>query len=97
MSTFLYALGHAVARHRWRALLVWVLLTVLCFGVSSVAKGALVNDYSIPGTESQAGIDTLDQRFPQASGTTGQLVFQSKSGPISDHKSAIESQINAIK
>ncbi len=97
MSTFLYALGHAVARHRWRALLVWVLLTVLCFGVSSVAKGALVNDYSIPGTESQAGIDTLDQRFPQASGTTGQLVFQSKSGPISDHKSAIESQIKAIE
>ena len=97
MSTFLYALGHAVARHRWRAVLVWVLLTVLCFGISSVAKGALVNDYSIPGTESQAGIDTLDQRFPQASGTTGQLVFQSTSGPITDHKAAIENQIKAIE
>ena len=42
MSTFLYALGHAVARHRWRALIVWVLLAGVCFGVTSVAKGALV-------------------------------------------------------
>ena len=65
MSTFLYALGHAVARHRWRTLLVWVLLALVCFGVAGVAKGALVNDYTIPGTESQHGIDTLDQRFPQ--------------------------------
>ena len=97
MSTFLYALGHAVARHRWRTLLVWVLLVAACFGVSSVAKGALVNDYSIPGTESQAGIDTLDQRFPQASGTTGQLVFQAKSGSITDHQAAIEDQIKAIE
>ncbi|HYI56548.1 MAG TPA: MMPL family transporter, partial [Microlunatus sp.] len=97
MSTFLYALGHAVARHRWRALLIWVLIAGACFGVTSLAKGALVNDYSIPGTESQAGIDTLEQRFPQASGTTGQLVFESTSGPITDHQAAIENQIKAIE
>ncbi|HEU4545518.1 MAG TPA: MMPL family transporter, partial [Microlunatus sp.] len=97
MSTFLYALGHAVARHRWRALVVWVLLAGVCFGVASVAKGALVNDYTIPGTESQHGIDTLDERFPQASGTTGQLVFESTSGPITDHQAPIENQIKAIE
>ena len=97
MSTFLYALGHAVARHRWRALIVWVLLAGVCFGVTSVAKGALVNDYTIPGTESQHGIDTLDERFPQASGTTGQLVFESSSGPIADHQAPIEDQIKAIE
>lgn len=97
MSTFLYALGHAVARHRWRTLLAWVLLAGVCFAVTGVAKGALVNDYSIPGTESQAGIDTLDQRFPQASGTTGQLVFESKSGPITGHHASIEDQIKAIE
>ena len=97
MSTFLYALGHAVARHRWRVLIIWVLLAGVCFGVTSVAKGALVNDYTIPGTESQHGIDTLDERFPQASGTTGQLVFESTSGPISDHQAPIEDQIKAIE
>jgi RND superfamily putative drug exporter len=97
MSTFLYGLGHAVARHRFRVLLVWVLLAAACFGVTSVAKGTLVNDYTIPGTESQHGIDTLDERFPQASGTTGQLVFESTSGPITDHQAAIENQIKAIE
>ena len=62
-----------------------------------MAKGALVNDYTIPGTESQHGIDTLDERFPQASGTTGQLVFESTSGPITDHQAPIEDQIKAIE
>ena len=55
--------------------------------------GKLVNDYAIPGTESQRGIDTLSERFPQASGTTGQIIFTSTSGPMSAQKAAIEKQI----
>ena len=96
MSTFLYALGHAVAHHRWRALIGWLLAAGLCFGIAAGARGALINDYSIPGTESQHGIDTLDQRFPQASGTTGQLVFASTAGAITEHQAPIEKQIKAI-
>ena len=49
MSTFLYALGHAVARHR---------------GVTSVAKGDRVNDYS-SGSRSASG----DRRPPETSGS----------------------------
>src|SRR6478752_5652069 len=84
MSTFLYTLGHRIARNRWKVLVTWVLLAAAAFAISGVAGGQLVNDYSIPGTESQRGIDTLAQRFPQASGTTGQIVFTSTSGPIAD-------------
>src|SRR4051812_15298076 len=96
MSTFLYTLGHRIARHRLQVLVTWVLLAAAAFAISGVAGGQLVNDYSIPGTESQRGIDTLAQRFPQASGTTGQIVFTSTSGPIADQQAAIEAQIQAI-
>ena len=96
MSTLLYTLGHRIARHRWKVLIAWCLLAAAAFAVAGVAGGQLVNDYSIPGTESQRGIDTLAQRFPQASGTTGQVVFTSTSGPIADHQAAVEQQIQAI-
>ena len=96
MSTFLYTLGHRIARNRWKVLVAWLLIAFAAFAVAGVAGGQLVNDYSIPGTESQRGIDTLAQRFPQASGTTGQVVFQSTSGPIANQQAAIEAQIAAI-
>src|SRR5690349_14710380 len=96
MSTFLYTLGHRIARQRWKVLVAWCLIAVAAFAVAGIAGGQLVNDYSIPGTESQRGIDTLAQRFPQASGTTGQIVFQSTSGPIAGQQAAIEAQIAAI-
>ncbi len=96
MSTFLYRLGHLVAKRRLRFLLAWFLLAVVTFGLASLIGGQLVNDYTIPGTESQKGIDTLSERFPQASGTTGQVVFESRSGPISNSKSDIEAVIKQI-
>ena len=96
MSTFLYTLGHRVARLRWLTVVAWCLLTVIAFAVAGVARGQLVNDYTIPGTESQHGIDILAQRFPQASGTTGQVVFTSTSGPVVNHQADIEQQIQAI-
>jgi putative drug exporter of the RND superfamily len=97
MSTFLYRLGHLVARARFRFLAAWFFLAVITFGISGLIGGQLVNDYTIPGTESQRGIDTLSERFPQASGTTGQIVFESKSGPIADQKDDIEKVIKSIE
>lgn len=96
MSTVLYTLGHRVARLRWLTVIVWCLLTLTAFAIAGVTRGQLVNDYSIPGTESQHGIDTLAQRFPQASGTTGQVVFTSTAGPVADQQAGIEGLIQAI-
>jgi RND superfamily putative drug exporter len=96
MSTLLYALGHLVARQRLRVLAAWCFLAVVVFALAGVTGGKLVDDFTIPGTESQRGIDTLSQRFPQASGTTGQVVFTSRTGPISGQKAAVEKQITAI-
>ena len=57
MSTFLYALGLWSYRHSWRVLIAWLLLLGLG-GVGAVTLGqGTDNSFSIPGTESEAGLE----------------------------------------
>ena len=79
MSSFLYGLGRSSYRHRVRVLLAW-LAALVVLGVSSVAvsKGFDEN-FSLPGTESQTALDSLNRTFPQAGGTTAQVVVVCRS------------------
>ncbi len=86
-----------MARHKLRVLVAWLFLAAIVFGLAGAVGGKLIDDFTIPGTESQQGIDTLAERFPQASGTTGQVVFTSSKGPVADQKAAIEERIKAIE
>ncbi|MGA1827689.1 MMPL family transporter, partial [Microbacterium sp.] len=80
MSTFLYALGLWSYRHSWRVLIAWLLLLGLG-GVGAVTLGqGTDNSFSIPGTESQAGIEQLNRTFPQASGTSAQMIIVTAGG-----------------
>ncbi len=80
MSTLLYALGRWSYRHSWRVLIAWLLLLGLG-GVGAVTLGqGTDNSFSIPGTESQAGIEQLNRTFPQASGTSAQMIIVAADG-----------------
>lgn len=80
MSTVLYALGRWSYRHPWRVLVSWVLLLALAGGGALVFMKGTDNAFSIPGTEAQEGIQLLDRSFPQASGTSAQLVVVTADG-----------------
>lgn len=80
MSTLLSALGRWSYRHPWRVLVSWVLLLVLAGGGALVFAKGTDNSFSIPGTEAQEGIQLLDRSFPQASGTSAQLVVVAADG-----------------
>ncbi|MCR2764580.1 MMPL family transporter [Microbacterium sp. zg.B48] len=74
MSTLLYALGRWSYRHPWRVLVGWILLLAIAgAGALTLGQGTS-NTFSIPGTESQAGIEQLNRTFPQASGTSAQMI-----------------------
>ncbi len=75
MSTLLYALGRWTYRHPWRVLVSWLLLLALAGGGAALFMKGTDNSFSIPGTEAQEGIQLLDRSFPQASGTSAQLVI----------------------
>ena len=80
MSTLLSSLGRWSYRHPWRVLGAWLaLLTVI--GVSALTFMSATDDaFTIPGTESQAGIEALERTFPQASGSSAQLIVVAPEG-----------------
>ena len=75
MALLLYRLGHFCVRHRRRVLLVWVALLVGAAAASQAAGGTTNDSFTLPGTESQAAIDLLAERFPTQSGSSTQVVF----------------------
>ncbi|MEV4685952.1 MMPL family transporter [Microbacterium sp. LWH3-1.2] len=86
MSTLLYALGRWTYRHPWRVLVSWLLLLLIALGFAAPHLGGTDNSFTIPGTEAQEGIELLDRSFPQASGTSAQLVIVTADGDRIDEE-----------
>lgn len=80
MSTLLYSLGRWSYRHSWQVLVAWLLLLVLAGGGAALFGKGTDNTFSIPGTESQAGLEQLSRTFPEASGTSAQLIVVAAEG-----------------
>jgi RND superfamily putative drug exporter len=62
----------------------WVVLIVVAGGLASAAGSGYVNNFTLPGTESQRALDLLRDRFPQQAGDTSQIVFHVQSGSLKD-------------
>ena len=80
MSTLLFSLGRWSYRHPWRVLIGWLLLLAIVGGGALAFMKGTDNSFSIPGTEAQEGIQLLDRTFPQASGTSAQLIVVAGEG-----------------
>jgi RND superfamily putative drug exporter len=99
MSSLLYRIGRAAYQRRATTLVAWLLLLVLVGGAAVLGGGTLQNSFAIPGTESQEGLDALDQRFPQAAGATAQIVFVADDGATLDDpdaRAAVEQVVAAV-
>ncbi len=84
MSTTLYRWGHAAARRPWRMIGAWLLVAVAVFALQSTLGGETSDDFTIPGTEAQRGIDLLEERFPSEGGVSGRVVFADPDGDVTD-------------
>ncbi len=73
-------LARACYRRRWRTLLVWILVMVGANAFAGTAGGDFSQDFSLPGTDSQAAFDLLEEKFPQQAGDTADIVFKAEQG-----------------
>lgn len=90
MSTFLHSLGLRCARHARLVLAVWLCLLVAGGAAVAAVGNRLGNDFVIPGTEAQQGLDQLRERFPEFAGVSGQLLVRAADGsPVEEHREAI--------
>jgi putative drug exporter of the RND superfamily len=70
-------LARACALHPWRTIGIWIAAIVVLGGSAQMFGGTLVNEVTIPGSETQQALDLLKQRFPARAGESAQLAFTS--------------------
>jgi RND superfamily putative drug exporter len=75
-------LAHACAAHGWRTIAVWLVAIVAVFGAAQTLGGPLVDQFSLPGSDTQRATDLLQSRFPARSGDSAQMVFAVPSGRL---------------
>ena len=88
MSNGLERLGRWVAVHRRLVVVVWLVGVLSLVGINRVGGGDAIDDFRVPGVESQAAVDLLEERFPQRAGATAMVVFHVEEGAITDPASA---------
>ncbi|CAL9554682.1 MMPL family transporter [Streptomyces sp. enrichment culture] len=64
-------------RHRWGAVLLWVVLVAGITAVSSAVGSGYHNDFSLPGTDSQRARTALERHGAAQAGATVQIVVRS--------------------
>src|SRR5690348_4829392 len=80
MASVLSRLGRAAFRRRRPVLARWPAVSAASALGAVTLSGPTEGSFSIPGTESQQAIDLLSDRFPQANGASGRIVFAAPDG-----------------
>ncbi len=88
MSNWLHRTGTFSARHRRWMVFGWIILACTAVVVDRTVDAGTVDNFEVPGVESQAAVDLLDERFPERSGATAMVVFHVEDGSISESESA---------
>src|SRR5262245_21593226 len=84
-----------VARRRWWIVAGWIVLLVVGFMLASRVGDVTTNEVSLPGKESQRGVDLIEQHFGNGQSTSLQAVFQSDQLTVNDaqFRSGVQSSL----
>ncbi len=93
MYTLLDRLGRVMLRRHWLVVAVALVTLVVLLLLRAAFGGQYVSDYTVPGSEASRGADLLTSRFPQQSGTAGQLVFHAHHGTVADQRDAVDRSV----
>jgi RND superfamily putative drug exporter len=72
------------AHHRWQTFVGWVLLIIVAGVLGSSVGTREIDDFRLPGTESQRAYDLLAEHSPTQNGITDQLVYVARDGTLKD-------------
>ena len=73
-----------VAEHPWRVIFLWIVTIILAAMAVRSWGGSLTDSFTVPGTESQAALDLLVDRYPARSGSELLAVFHRADGTIQE-------------
>ncbi len=89
--------GHC-ARHPWRVVFTWISIFVVLIGLNAAFHGKLINDFKIPGSDTQKATDLITAKFGGQKGAALRVVVASKDGQPLDseaHAAAVHRMLVA--
>ena len=87
--------GHC-AHHPWRVVFTWIGIFALLIALNVAFHGKLINDFKIPGSDTQKATDLITEKFGGRKGAALRVVVASKDGQPID-QAAIEKMLVASK
>jgi RND superfamily putative drug exporter len=96
VNILLERLAGVAARRHWIFIIVWVIVLGGLVAAKHAFGGEYVNNYTISGSDSAAGLDVLNKTFPQQGGYGGQIVFHARSGKVSAQESAVNQSVSNV-
>jgi RND superfamily putative drug exporter len=83
-------------RHRWTALLLWVVAVGVTIVGAQVAGSSFHDDFSLPGTESQAATDLLTRHDSREAGGAVRIVFADQAG-LGRDRTRVEAMLDQVR
>ena len=84
MSRWLQRIGTFSAHNRRFVLAAWIVIAVGAVLLNRTVSGDAVDNFEVPGVESQAATDMLKERFSERAGATAMVVFHTETGAVTD-------------
>jgi RND superfamily putative drug exporter len=92
--------ARACAEHPWRVVGGWIGIVVVLIGLVATVGGSLRDEFTIPGSETQAATDLIESRFASEQGGVLNVVFAAPPGQRLDtpeRRQAIEQAIARLE
>ena len=83
LNRWLESLGGFSVRRHWIVIIAWVIILGGLLIANGQSGGTYVNNYNIPGTQSDDGLNRLNSTFSSQGGYAGQIVFHAAVGTVS--------------
>ena len=99
MTAPLYAIGRFCARHHWPTIAVWVVLAVGLVVVGQAGDSKTNDNLTLPGTDSTAATELLEDNLPKQAFGSNPLVFEAKGGAAlteARYANAIEASVKRL-
>ena len=82
LNKWLESLGGFSARRHWIVIVAWVIILGGLLLANQQFGGTYVNNYNVPGTQSDDGLNRLNSTFSSQGGYSGQIVFHATKGTV---------------
>lgn len=99
MERFLDRLGRACAGRPWHTVAAWLVLAAAVVGIGQLTGGSFVNDFRVPGAESQRAADLIQRHFPAYGAESAEIVWHTADGDLRDPRrsAALAATVAAIR